>query len=135
MSAERAFAAAVRAALMANTGVQAVLGSPARVFDDAPEGAQFPYVTIGRVESRLADASGAEALEHIMTLHVWSRHGGRSEALDAIAALRNALHDAPLAVAGRRLVFVFASFADVFRAGDARTTHGVLRLRALSEPL
>lgn len=134
MSVERALAAAIRQHALADAGVKAVLGDPARLYDDPPPDPVFPYLTIGRVESRGADASGAEALEHVVTLHVWSRYGGRAEALDAIAALRAALHDAPLSVASRRLVFIFAQFADVFRAGDGRTTHGVLRLRALTEP-
>jgi len=79
------------------------------------------------------DASEREALEHAVTLHVWSRYGGRAEALDVIAALRGCLHNAALAVADRRLVFIFAQFTDVFRSGDGRTTHGVLRLRAITE--
>ncbi len=132
MSADRDFAAAVRTAALADSGVQALLG--ARFYDDPPPDAVFPYVTLGRVESRVSDASAIEAIEHSVTLHVWSRHGGRAEALDIIGALREALHDAPLNVTGRALVFVFAQFADVFRSGDGLTTLGLLRLRALTEP-
>lgn len=135
MSAERALAAAIRAAAMAHADVQAVLGDPARVYDDPPADPVFPYVTLGRLESRPAEASDSQALEHVVTLHVWSRYGGRAEALDVIAALRAALHDAALEVEGRRLVFLFVSFTDVFRSGDGRTTHGVARLRALTEPV
>jgi hypothetical protein len=134
MSAERALAAAIHAAATNDGGVKALLGDPARVYDDPPADIVFPYLTIGRVETRSVDTSAAEALEHVLTLHVWSRHGGRAETLDVIAAVRAALHNAPLSVAGRRLVFIFAQFADVFRAGDGRTTHGVLRLRAVTEP-
>ena len=80
------------------------------------------------------DSSDVEAIEHAVTLHAWSRYGGRAEALDIIGALREALHDAPLTVTGRKLVLLFAQFADVFRSGDGQTTLGVLRLRALTEP-
>jgi len=135
MSAELALAAAVRAAAMADVTVQAQLGDPARIYDDPPPDVAFPYVTVGRVESRPADAADSAALEHGLTLHVWSRYGGRAEALACVAALRGALHNAPLAIEGRRLVLLFAQFADVFRSGDGRTTHGVLRLRAITEPL
>jgi hypothetical protein len=134
VSAETALAAAIRAALMGNAAVKSLLGDPARIHDDPPLDPVFPYVTLGRVESRAVDASGAPALEHVLTLHVWSRYGGRAEALDVIAALRGALHDAALSPAGHMLVFLFASFADVFRSGDGITTHGVLRLRAMTEP-
>jgi hypothetical protein len=111
--------------------VQALLGQ--RIYDDPPPEVVFPYVTIGRVESRPIDSSAREAIEHAVTLHVWSRHGGRAETLDVIAALRGCLHNASLDVADRRLVLLFAQFTDVFRSGDGRTTHGVLRLRAITE--
>lgn len=133
MSADRALAAAIHAAGSADAGVRAVLGNPARLYDLPPSDPVFPYATLGRVESRPVDASGGEAIEHALTLHVWSRYGGRAEAVDAVAALRAAFHDAPVDVAGRRLVFLFAQFTDVFRSGDGATTHGVLRLRALTE--
>ncbi|MGD9979868.1 MAG: DUF3168 domain-containing protein [Hyphomonadaceae bacterium] len=132
MSAETALAAAIRAAAMAHAPVAALIAD--RFYDDPPPDVVFPYVTIGRVESRPIDASEREALEHAVTLHVWSRYGGRAEALDVIAALRGCLHNASLDVADRRLVLLFAQFADVFRSGDGITTHGVLRLRAITEP-
>jgi len=130
MSAERAFIAAIRAAAMAHADVRALLGDPARVYDEPPADVGFPYVTLGRAESR----PSGEALEHGVTLHVWSRYGGRTEALDVLAALRVALHNAALDVDGRRCVLAFVQFTDVFRSGDGRTTHGVLRLRAITEP-
>jgi hypothetical protein len=134
VSAELALAAAIRTAAANDAGVQALLGDPARVHDEPPPDAVFPYVTFGRMESRPAEVSGAQAIEHMITLHVWSRYGGRAEALEVIGALRSALHNAALAVEGRRLVLLFVSFTDVFRSGDARTTHGVMRLRAVTEP-
>ncbi len=130
---DRVLAAAIRTAAMADAGVKALLGDPARVHDDPPPDPVFPYVTLGRVESRPADSASVNAIAHELTLHVWSRHGGRAEALDILAALRTALHNAPLSVSGRTLVYLFASFADTFRSGDGRTTLAILRLRALTE--
>jgi hypothetical protein len=132
LSAERALAGAIRAACIADTALQALVAD--RFYDDPPVDVTFPYITIGRMESRPADASGGNATEHVVTLHVWSRHGGRAEALDVIAALRAALHNAALDLDAHALVLLLAQFADVFRSGDARTTHGVLRLRAITEP-
>lgn len=131
MSAETALAAAIRTAAINDAGVTALVAD--RIYDDPPPDVVFPYVTLGRVESRSVDSCSREALEHGVTLHVWSRYGGRAEALDIIAALRGCLHNAALNVADRRLVFIFAQFTDVFRSGDGRTTHGVLRLRAITE--
>ena len=131
MSAEIALATAIRAAAMEDAAVQALIGG--RFFDEPPPDVMFPYLTIGRVESKPLDASEREALEHGVTLHVWSRYGGRAEALEIIAALRRCLHNAALDVADRRLVLLFVTFTDVFRSGDGRTTHGVVRLRAITE--
>lgn len=132
MSAERALLAGLRAAALTDAGVQAILGD--RLFDEPPPDALYPYATLGRVETRPASGADADALEHAVTLHVWSRYGGRAEALGAVGALRTALDGADIELEGRRLVLLFATFADVFRAGDGRTTHGVLRLRAVTEP-
>jgi hypothetical protein len=134
MSADRALGAAIIAAARADAAVQSLVGSPARIWDEPPPGAPFPYVTLGRMESRPADASDCDALEHGLTLHVWSRHGGRAQAMDIIAALRTLLHNAALSVAGYRLVLLLASYSDLFRAGDGFTTHGVIRLKAITEP-
>lgn len=123
MSAERALIAAIRAAAMASAGVQALLGDPARVYDDPPPDVVFPYVTLGRLECRSADASDSEALDFAVTLHIWSRYGGRAEALDVIAALRAALHHAPLEIEGATLVLLLAQFSDVSaQATDAPRT-------------
>lgn len=131
MSAERALLAAIRDALLGDAALQALVID--RIYDDPPADVIFPYLTLGRVESRPADTASRDAIEHAITLHGWSRHGGRAETLDIIAALRGALHNAPLTLEGHKLVLLLATFADVFRSGDARTTHGVLRLRAITE--
>lgn len=135
MSADRALAAAIIAAARNDDALKALVGMPARIWDEPPPEAPFPYVTLGRMESRPSDASEAAALEHGVTLHVWSRHGGRAQALDIIAALRTLLHNAALSVTGHRLVLLFTSYSDLFRAGDGHTTHGVLRLKAITEPV
>ncbi len=131
MSAEIALAAAIRSAALVDASVAELVGE--RFYDDPPPDVIFPYLTLGRVDSKAIDVSEREALEHGVTLHVWSRYGGRAEALQAIAALRGCLHNAALELADRRLVLLFAQFADVFRSGDGRTTHGVLRLKAITE--
>jgi len=135
VSAERALAGAIRVRAQGDSAVIAVFGAPARFYDEPPPELVFPYATFGRFAVRAADSAAQTALEHSVTLHVWSRYGCRGEALDGVSALRGALHDAPLAVTGYGLVLCVATFADVFRAGDGRTSHGVLRLRAITEPM
>jgi hypothetical protein len=135
MSADRALTAAIIAAARNDSAVRALVGDPARIWDEPPAEASFPYVTLGRLESRPADASESDACEHGVTLHVWSRHGGRAQALDILTALRALLHNAALSISGHRLVLLLTSYTDLFRAGDGFTTHGVIRLKAITEPL
>jgi hypothetical protein len=130
---EWALQVGVRDALAADAGVKAWLGDPARVFDEAPSDPIFPYLTFGRSESQPLDNDAAPAIEQILHLHVWSRYGGRREAKEGMAAIRAALHDASLTLDGHRLASLKATYTDVFRAGDGRTIHGILRLRALTE--
>lgn len=132
MSAERALLASMRAALAADAGVRAVLGNPARLYDNRPPDPAFPFLAIGRVETLPADSSEAPALEHAITLHVYSREG-KGEAMDALAALRACLHNAALTIAERRLVLISVVYADIFLSPDARATQGILRLRAITE--
>lgn len=134
MSAEHALLAAMRAACAADADVRAVLGDPARLYDNRPKAPIFPFLTIGRVETVAADASESPALNHTITLHVWSREAGKAEAMAALAALRACLHNAALTVAGRRLVLLGVVYADIFLSPDARSTQGLMRLRAITEP-
>ena len=132
-AASAALRAAVHAALTADAAIIAALGGP-KVYDEPPREAAFPYVTLG--ETRVADFSaGSEpTLEHQLTLHAWSRQGGHREAHVIAGALLQALDDAPLALAGHRLVnFRFAT-ADVRREADGRTYHALVRFRAVTEP-
>lgn len=74
MSAEHALLAAMRTALLADAALVPLVDT--RIYDDPPTDVVFPYVTLGRIETRATDASAAAALDHVVTLHVWSRHAG-----------------------------------------------------------
>ena len=76
-----------------------------------------------------------EGIEHALTLTVVSRFGGAEEARQVSALVRTSLDDVALTVDGQALVSLRVTFSDVFRAADWRTTYGVLRLRAVTEPL
>ena len=56
-------------ALTVNDAIQLELGSPARIYDDPPVGAPFPYLTIG--ETRARDYRGINgAIEHLSLIHI-----------------------------------------------------------------
>nr|WP_314436883.1 DUF3168 domain-containing protein [uncultured Brevundimonas sp.] len=127
---ESALQKAMLAVLKADAAVQALLGG--RVWDEAPEGAEFPHLVIGRCESRPLAADGG-GVEQRLTLTAVSRFAGSQEAKAVAAAVRACLHDVTLEADGVRTATLRATFADVFRAGDGRRTYAVVRLRAVTE--
>jgi hypothetical protein len=133
-SASTALRAAIHDTLAADGALSALLGG-ARIYDEPPHGAGFPYVTLG--ETRVSDFStGTEpGEEHQLTLHAWSRQGGHREAHLISGALLQALDDAPLTLADHRLVNLRFAVADIRREADGRTYHALVRFRAVTEPL
>ena len=135
MSADWELQVALKTALDGDSGVQALLGAPPRIYDRPPDDVIFPYLTFGRWESRPADGDDVALIEHIFHLHVWSRYGGRAEARQTVGALRVATHNAQLVLPSHTLVNLRVTFTDVLRLPDGRTTQGVVRLRALTQTL
>ena len=132
--AESALTAAVAERLKATPALAELLGQPARVYDAAPAQPTYPYVTVSRSESRPVNADGG-GTEHRLTLTSVSQYGGVAEARALTAALREALEDAAPALDGHRLVTLRVAYADVFRGSDLKSVLGLLRLRAVTEPL
>lgn len=127
---EGALQKAMVAALKADPALSALIQG--RVYDQAPEGALCPYLALGRCESRPVAADGG-GVEQKLTLTGVSRFAGSEEAKAVAAAVRACLHEAVLEADGVRTATLRATFADVFRAGDARRTYAVVRLRAVTE--
>ena len=119
--------------LRADAGLIALLGDPPRIHDAPPAQPVWPMVVFGRAETRPWGGLDGEGLEHALTLTCLSRFDGAEEAKAVVAALRARLHDAALTLDGWRLVNLRVTYGDVFRAADARTILGVLRLRAVTE--
>jgi Protein of unknown function (DUF3168) len=129
---EAVFQDALVVRLIADGNVKALIGSPARLYDEAPAGAAYPYVTLGRAVSEDRSAADALMIEHRLTLHAWTRHGGRREAKEIIEAMRAAAHEQVFALDGEwTLVSCRAVYADAFRTADVRIAHGVLRFKAV----
>ncbi|GLK69903.1 DUF3168 domain-containing protein [Ancylobacter dichloromethanicus] len=123
---------AIHAALMADVPLLAALGGP-RIHDVPPNGAEFPYVTLG--EAQVLDWSTAteSGAEHRLTLVCWSRQGGHGEAHALAHLVQQVLHDAPLVLDGHRLVNLRASSAEIRREPGGRTYRALLRFRAVTE--
>jgi uncharacterized protein DUF3168 len=124
---------AVHGALTGDTALVALLGG-ARIYDDVPRGAEFPYVTFGPATVRDWSTGTETAAEHLFSLNVWCRSTGEREVQLILEAVRAALHDAALSVDGHRLVNLRHEISDAGRQSDGETYHGVIRLRAVTEP-
>ncbi len=128
-----ALQAALFAHLAAHADLMALLGG-VHLHDDVPEEAVFPYVTLGDTETRDWSTQTRRGHEHRVTLHVWSRHKGRREVQAIIAALDDALDGAAPALDGHVLVNLRTVFWHALRDTDGETYHGIVRLRAVTEP-
>jgi len=136
---ERALQAALFAKLRAEPSLRPLLGAPVRVYDEPPPDPLHPFITLGRSSTKpwggLSGEEEREGTEHVLTLTCVSLYGGAEEAKAVTGLVRDALHEAALSLDGHALVQLRVSYVDVFRAADWRATYGLVRLRAVTEPL
>lgn len=125
---------ALVAKLSSDAGVTTLLGG-ARIYNDVPRGAALPYVTIG--ESIVRDwSTGSEGgHEHLLSIIVWSRAKGEREVHRILSAIEAALHDAALPLNRARLINLRHEFSEIRRDADGETSRGLMRLRAVTEPV
>ena len=131
---ENALAKALIAHLKDDAALKALLGDPARIWDQPPTEPLFPHLLIGRSETRPVAADGC-GVEHALTLTCTSTFGGTEEAKAVSAAVRARLFEAALAADGVRTVSLRVVFSDVFRSPDLRRTWAVIRVRAVTEEI
>ena len=125
---------AIYTTLSSATPLIDLLGGP-HIYDDVPQRAAFPYLTLGQSTVRDWSTGSDDGLEHLLTLHVWSRAGGRGQTHDIMAAVEGALDDQSLALDGHRLVNLRHVLSEARREPDGVTYHGIVRLRAVTEPV
>jgi len=125
---------AIYGALIADAALTSLLGG-AKIFDDVPQRTDFPYLTFGRSSLRDWSTGTESGAEHVVTLHVWSREAGRREVRQIMSVLRAALHDQALVPAGHNLVNLRHEFSEARREPDGDTYHGIVRFRAVTEPI
>ncbi len=131
--ADLALQKAIYAHLSADADIAALVGT--RLFDNVPGDAGFPYLTLG--EAQVSDWSAGEegGSEHFLSLHVFSRAGGRAEAKSIMGAVHSVLHDAGLTLEGFSLVNLRFLSAETRRESDGATWRGTIRFRAVTEPI
>lgn len=120
--------------LITDTALTGVLGG-SRIYEHVPHGTQYPYVSFGASVSRDWSTASDDGDEHVLTFHVWSDQPGQKEAQAIIAALKAALSGAMLTMTSHRLINLRYEFTDTRRGGDGEVYRGLVRYRAVTEPI
>ena len=114
------------------TGDPTLMALIAGVHDHVPQGAVFPYVTIGESTARDWSAVGIVGVEATLILHAWSRARGRKEVKQILSEIHRVLHDADLTVPGHHLLYLRFEFSESRLDTDGFTYHGISFFRAVT---
>ena len=120
--------------LTGDRSLTSLLGGP-KVFDRRPERIPFPYLTLGRTAVVDWSTGTEDGSEHILTLHVWAKGGGKQETYEIMDKVSVRLNGANLPLEGHHLVNLQLQFAEARQETDSATYHGILRFRAVTEPV
>jgi Protein of unknown function (DUF3168) len=123
---------AMRAALLADTALMALLGG-GHVFDETPRGEQGLHVAFAGVETRDWSVMDQKAHEHFVVIHVATQERGRAQALAIVARIEAVLDNVALVLVDHRLVNLRVIFSSVARMKTDKFG-GTLRFRAATEP-
>lgn len=127
---------AVVTKLKASADLQALIGSPIRLFQDVPPPATlaFPYITIGPSQVLPDLAECIDGSEIFSDIHVFTRAAGYELCKRIGATVIDELHYASLSLGEHRCLLIERSDERYFIESDNLTKHGVVTFRALVEP-
>ena len=124
---------AIVAALKADLFVATLVGT--RIYDAVPMNATKPYVSFGPFQLLAEEGDCIEGGEIIVQLDAWAVGPDTVEVKRLGSAVAMALDNAPLALdENQRLVMLEIQNIQYLREPDGLTAHGVLTVRALTEP-
>lgn len=123
---------ALYATLVANSDVITSLGG-ARLYDEVPAAALYPYVTFGSATTIPLGEDGKGSAEHKVTLDVWSQRRGSGQAKQVLSALAAALEEESLTLAGAVLVDLQVTKITCDWDQEDLLTRGNLVLRAVTQ--
>lgn len=109
------------------SALDAALSVP--VYDDVPQDAPAPYVTIGDATFVDFSAENRTGFECTQTIHVWSDYEGTKEAKELQGAIYDALNRVELTVIGYTVLGPEFEFSNVLDDPNGVTHHGVQRFR------
>ncbi|WP_159730173.1 DUF3168 domain-containing protein [Methylosinus sp. Ce-a6] len=125
---------AMRARLAADASLLSALGG-AKIYDEAPRGAESPYVLFADTRWRDWSTPESKGSEQSITLSVVSIQRGAAEALAIGETILALLDEAPLALDGHRLVDLRHQASETRREQNGRFARLDLRFRATTEAI
>ncbi|GAB1581396.1 DUF3168 domain-containing protein [Phyllobacterium phragmitis] len=105
----------------------------ANIYDHIPIAAAFPYVTFGQTTVYDWSTDSEVGDEHLFTVHVWARAGGRKQVLEIMDLIAIRMSQAVLALDGHRLVNMALQYSQARNDDERDGYHGLLRYRAVTE--
>lgn len=124
----------LRATLAANSGLTALVG--ARIYDEPPASAAFPYLRFTAIDPTAFDTDGTEGAEVQIGMEANSAlTGGRVEAVRIVEAVKDALHrnEGDVMVAGFNLIELIFQTYTAARDPDRDRYVATISLRATVE--
>lgn len=124
--------AAIVAALKSPAALPAAVGG--RVYDQVPDLATYPYVTLGDCQVLPDKAGGIDGVEVFSQIDVWTRTVGYVETKQIAKAVVAKLDDQALAVAGFDVIVFELQGVQYLRDPDGLTRHAAITFRSLIQP-
>ena len=103
------------------------------VYDNAPQGSSFPYITIGEANLTDNDTDSTQNVYISYVIHTWSRADGRKEIKTIMGEIYSALHLTKFSESGYSFTENYFLSSDSFVETDGKTRHGVQTFKLTME--
>ena len=126
------------AVLELQVAVKAVLvaGLPTTpVYDGAPRNAAVPFISLDEITTRRKDGLNAMIEEHRFVIRVWSKAGGKTEAVTLADQVITLLDDARPTMPDHLVIRLYLDTSDSRVVRDRIAVETTLKFVAITEPL
>jgi hypothetical protein len=114
-------------------GDTALKGMVSGVYDQVPEDAAFPYVTLGETVETPDNDHDQFGRQNLVSLHVWTRARGHLAGKEITGRLVELIDHQRLAVPGHRVAAQRYEGSQPFKDPDPEIRHVVARFRIITE--
>lgn len=128
-----ALRAAIRQACLADPALATLMGGTVAVHDDPPRGAAPVYALFGDATLTDLSTSTERGHEQELALAIWALPGSTASAVAAADRVCALLDEAPLALAGHRLVHLAVAAVETRRDPKSGLARVTITLRAVTE--